>query len=127
MANTGDFIRTKLIADATILASVSVISPHWIQENTQTPYISYTLITGNPIRVKNESSFQDKELWQITVWHTNYDSAKTLLARVRTVLEGYSGTTASVVVKNIVFEGSAEDSDGKMFQVSSDFEINRVV
>lgn len=128
MANTGDMIYTKLSGDGTISASVGTrISPQWVQENSALPYISYTLVSGNPIMVKNEDSFQDKELWQITVFDDVYDTAKTLAARARIVLEGFSGTSASVVVKNIVYEGSFEASDGKVFQVSNDYEVNRVV
>ena len=128
MANTGDAIYSRLSANGTISAAVGTrISPQWVRENSALPYVSYTLISGNPIRVKNEDSFQDKELWQITVFHTNYDSAKTLAAAIRADLEGFKGTSASVVIKNIVYEGSAEDAEGKVFQVSVDFEINRVV
>ena len=127
MANTGDAIYTLLNANGTISAAVSRISPNWIQENSALPYISYTLISGNPIRVKNEDSFQDKELWSISVFDDDYDNTKTLAATARSVLEGYKGTSASVVIKNIVYEGSSEGGDGKVFQVSVDFEINRTV
>jgi len=128
MANSGDMIYAKLSADGTLSASVGTrISPQWVQENSALPYISYTLISGNPITVKNVVSFQDKELWQVTVFDDTYDTAKTLAARARVVLEGFAGTSASVVVKNIVYEGSFEASDGKVFQVSNDYEVNRVV
>ncbi len=127
MASTGDFIYSRLSADGTVSASVSNISPQWVQENTALPYVSYQLIASNPIGVKNQDSFQDKELWQISVFHTVHRSAKTLAQAIRDNLEGYAGTTASVVVKNVVYEGTSEDSDGKVFQVNVDLEINRVV
>jgi hypothetical protein len=128
MANTGDLIYSRLSANGTISALVSTrISPQWVQENSALPYISYNMIAGVGIMVKNEDTFQDKELWQINVFDTNYDQAKTLAAAVRADLEGYSGTTASVEVKNIVYEGSSENSEGRVFQVSVELEINRVL
>jgi len=128
MANTGDFIYSRLSNNATITAQTSTrISPHWVQENSTLPYISYMMISAVPITVKNEDSFQDKELWQISVFDDDYDNAKTIAATVRADLEGYSGTTASVVVKEVVYEGSAEFSEGRVFQITADFEINRTV
>ena len=128
MASSGDFIYSRLSNNATVSASVGTrISPHWIQENSELPYINYALVVGTPITVKNEDSFQDKEVWQVTVFDTDYNNAKTLAAAIRADLEGYSGTTASVVVKNVVYQGSSEDAEGKVFQVNGDFEINREV
>ena len=128
MANTGDFIYSRLSNNSNITAQVSTrISPHWVQENSPLPYVAYQMISSVPITVKDGDSFQDKELWQISSFDKDYDNAKDIAANIRADLEGYSGTAASVVVKEVVYRGSAEYSEGKVFQIDVDFEINRTV
>jgi hypothetical protein len=107
-------IRSLLVADSPVNTLVSGrVYPYMKQQGAEFPSLIYTLDSTQP--QQGIGGHLDLTRTQLTVFSvaTSYTVAKDLAAKVRTALNGYSGTEESVVIKSLVHDNdtaSIEDS-----------------
>ena len=76
-----------------------------IPANRGSQWIIYNIISSLPHNTKDGASDYDKYRFQIDSYARTYSAADTLAASVRSTLDEYSGTSESVVIDHIFFEG----------------------
>lgn len=95
----GAAIRTILTADATLTGLVSSrIYPDMPPQGTTYPCIVYMIIATDPTNTKEGVSQLDNVRLDVNIYAENYDSGVTIAERVRTLLDGYSGTSATITM-----------------------------
>jgi hypothetical protein len=72
------------------------------------PYLTVRRVGGNPAINKTEVSEVDTVFFQVTCFSETYAAAIDAQARVRTLLDFYSGTSNSIVFKKIWWTGSED-------------------
>lgn len=121
----GKVIYDLLSNDATVSAAVSTrIFPDTVPQNTEFPYVSYTVISTLPTNDKDGASQLDVVSVQVDIYSRNYSTTQDIAAACRSALDRYSGTNNSVVVDKMVFANEAagqyEQNIG-VFWVSQDY------
>jgi len=76
-----------------------------IPANRGSQWIIYNMISSLPHNTKGGASDYDKYRFQIDSYARTYSAVDTLAASVRSTLDEYSGTSESVVIDHIFFEG----------------------
>ena len=76
-----------------------------IPANRGSQWIIYNIISSLPHNTKDGASDYDKYRFQIDSYARTYSAVDTLAASVRSTLDEYSGTSESVVIDHIFFEG----------------------
>lgn len=79
------------------------------QRNGQAyPVIVFQQVNGTPMQSTNGGSPTKNTIWQLTAIGTTHAQAEDALEQARTILHGYSGTVAGVVVHHITTEDGSE-------------------
>ncbi|CAK0778999.1 conserved hypothetical protein [Gammaproteobacteria bacterium] len=101
-------IYSLLTGDAGIAAVVSTrVYPVTLPQNAVLPAIAFTRISTSRALTHDGSTQIAESSFQISCFHTNVKSAKTLAGLVRAKLHGYKGTVGSDVIQvtEVVDEG----------------------
>jgi len=91
-----------------------VIAP----QETEVPYVVYTLISSAPTDTKDGVSTVDVERWQLSLYHSTYTDLVDLCDDIRDQLDRYTGTLQGVTVDSVIF---LDEND------SYDFENERYI
>ena len=114
MAGIEASIRSILTADSDVSALVSTrVFPYMRQQGTAFPAIVYELEDTEP--QQGLDGFQSLTRCELSVTNVaeTYSGAKDLASKVRTALNGYTGTSEGVAIKSVVHDndiGIVEDS-----------------
>ena len=114
MAGIEASIRSILTADSDVSALVSTrVFPYLRQQGTAFPAIVYELEDTDP--QQGLDGFQSLTRCELSVTNVaeTYSGAKDLASKVRTALNGYTGTSEGVAIKSVVHDndiGIVEDS-----------------
>tara|TARA_R100000655_G_scaffold71369_2_gene109742 strand:+ start:347 stop:754 length:408 start_codon:yes stop_codon:yes gene_type:complete len=114
MAGIEASIRTILTSDSDVSALVSTrIFPYMRQQGTAFPAVVYELDDTEP--QQGLGGFQSLTRCQLSIENIaeTYSGAKDLASKVRSALNGYSGTSAGIAIKSLVHDndiGIVEDS-----------------
>ena len=74
-------------------------------DSTGSKWVVYHMISSNPHETKDAASTLDQYRFQLDCYGRTYSDADTLAASVRSALDHYSGTSESVVIDHIFFDG----------------------
>lgn len=114
MAGIEASIRSILTADTDVTDLVSTrVYPYMRQQGTTFPAIVYELDDTEP--QQGLDGFQSLTRCELTISQIaeTYSGAKDLASKVRTALNGYSGTSGGIAIKSLVHDndiGIVEDS-----------------
>lgn len=123
----GAAIRAILVADGTLTGLIGAkVYPNTIPPKTDFPCVAYTVLDTEPTDTKEGASELDNIRMQIDVYTLNYDDTQTIANRIRTLLDQYSGTSASENIDLCFFQGQQEgdyQADLGVFWLSQTYEI----
>ena len=90
------------------------------------PCVQYQVISTNPVNQKSRAAKSDFARIQINCFATDYKTASGVADKVRTAMEAYSGTVATIPVQYIEFMGASETIDDNasyngIYNVQMDF------
>lgn len=124
----GNAIFSLLDSDGTLDAIVgSRIYPTAATQTSSLPdnYIVYTLISSQPKDTKTGISNLDFVRIQVECYSKDRDEAVTMYERVRTILDRYEGTAASIDIESIQYQTVLEDYvwEYERYIVASDYII----
>ncbi len=109
-------IYNILINDTTLTGIVgNNIFPVIAPQETDWPFIVIINNSTTPVDVKNEVSTNDLFSFQVDMYSKNDEECQTIAARIRLLIDQYTGTSADINVRNIVFR---DEQDGEF-----DFEV----
>lgn len=100
------------------------IYPVFPPQGSAFPLIVFTLGNNDPTDQKDGSSPIDTDRLQIDIYSRTALEAETLDGYVRAALDSYSGTAATVVIREIYYTGSTApeyDQDINVYWFSSDY------
>ncbi len=128
MSLVHDAIYGILVADSTVTDEVSTrIYPVASPQETTNPCIIFDVSSQEPIYSKDGAAGVTKSFVQLDVIVNDSPREGYRIAGVvKTALDQYSGTIASVVIDNIQFDGIDDagfDSERNEYQISSGFII----
>lgn len=114
----GKVIYSVLSGDATLtgLVSGNNIYPVTPPQNTGFPFIVYTTTNTQVTDEKDGTSPIDIRTVQVDMYAKSYDAVQTIKDRVRTLLDGYSGTVSATVVQGCRME--SEDDGAYIEEVN---------
>lgn len=124
-------IYGRLSADSTLtalLSSVTSIYPEVAPQNASNPCIVYSESTAEYSDNKDGASHLDTSIIQVDVYADTIATRNTIGARVRTLLDRYSGTVNSIVVQSIqlVYSFKTYDSESRAYRQTFDFRLRQV-
>ena len=115
-----------------ILSGVAAtVAPGTIPDRRGAEWVIYNIISLVPHNTKDGASTYDKYRVQLDIYDRTYTTVDTLAASVRSTLDEYTGTAASVVIDHVFFDGEfdtvefiKEDESGELyFRRSQDYMI----
>jgi|GEM_PF-4454485 hypothetical protein len=108
-------IRSLIVNDATVNAVVSGrVYPWTHQQGADFPLIVYTLDGTEPTQGMNGHLDLTRAVLTVESIAETYSAAKDLAGKVRSVLNDYSGTSETVVIKSLVHDNDTASIDGSM-------------
>lgn len=116
----------------TLLADVNAtVYGNVVPDSPGSDWIVYTMISSVPNNTKSGASDYDQYRFQLDCYSRTPERVDTLAASVRSTLDEYAGTSESVVIDHIFFDGqydgftSIEDmeSRGDYFRRTQDYII----
>lgn len=121
-----------LSADSTLtalLASTTSIYPEVAPQNAQNPCIVYSESTPEFNDNMSGVSKLDVNVVQVDVYATTIAARNTIGARVRTLLDRYSGTTNSIKIQSIqlVFSFKTYDEISNAYRQTFDFRVRQII
>ena len=126
-----------LSADSTLtnlLASSTSIYPEIAPQNAANPCIVYSESTGEFSDTKDGVSHLDTNVIQVDVYANTIADRNLIGARVRTLLDRYSGTINSIVVQSIqviysfkTVEPNEDKNAIKVYRQTFDFKVRQIV
>lgn len=126
-----------LSADSTLtalLSSTTSIYPEAAPQSAANPCIVYSESTPEFNDTKSGVSTLDVNLIQVDVYADTISTRNTIGARVRTVLDRYSGTVNSIKVQSVqlvyshkTIEPMNDPSDKKIYRQTFDFKLRQVI
>lgn len=124
-------IYGRLSADSTLtalLATVTSIYPEVAPQNASNPCIVYSESTAEYSDNKDGASHLDTSIIQVDVYADTIAARNTIGARVRTLLDRYSGTVNTIVVQSIqlVYSFKTYDSESRAYRQTFDFRLRQV-
>lgn len=130
--NTEAAIYGILSADSTLtglLASVTSIYPEVAPQGAANPCIVYSEKTDEYTPTKSGVSKLDINTVQVDIYAATIALRNTIGARVRTVLDGYTGTVNSVNVQavDIIYSIKLYDDISLCYRQSMDFRLRQVI
>ncbi len=118
-------IYSILINDVTLTGIIgNSIFPVVASQETDWPFIVIINNSTTPTDVKGAVSTNDDFSFQVDVYSKSQDECQTIAARIRTLLDQYSGTTGGLVIGNITFRDDADgefDFDVEVFAKSLEY------
>jgi hypothetical protein len=135
--NSEAAIYGRLSADATLiamLASNTSIYPEVAPQNAANPCIVYSESTPEFSDTKDGVSHLDSNIIQVDIYAQTMAQRNTIGARVRTLLDRYSGTINSIVVQSIqlvyqhkTIEPMNDINDIKIYRQTFDFKLRQII
>ena len=121
-----------LSADSTLtalLASTTSIYPEVAPQNASNPCIVYSESTPEFNDTMSGVSKLDVNVVQVDVYATTIAARNTIGARVRTLLDRYSGTTNSIKIQSIqlVFSFKTYDEISNAYRQTFDFRVRQII
>lgn len=121
-----------LSADSTLtalLASTTSIYPEVAPQNASNPCIVYSESTPEFNDNMSGVSKLDVNVVQVDVYATTIATRNTIGARVRTLLDRYSGTTNSIKIQSIqlVFSFKTYDEISNAYRQTFDFRVRQII
>lgn len=118
----GDAIRSVLKADSTLYSLVGEkIYPVAAPQRVQIPFVVYADDGTDEKRSKDGPGNYDVKDFGFDVYAKTYDQAHTISARIRTVINGYSGTSEGIEIDYISI---SDYSDGPYIEQISAFTVS---
>lgn len=106
----GEAIYSILSNDATLTAITGTkIFPVQAPQRTAVPFIVYQENNTIPTDQKDGSAPKDQIQFQVDTYSSTYTQAHTIAARIRVLLDAYSGTVAGVTIRQMWF---SDQDDG---------------
>lgn len=96
--NVGPAIRSILLADATLSATLKEVSPLVMGQKIQLPYCVYETNAAPANIYRTGNSLTDTINLDLTVFGKNYIEVHEILRQVRTVLDGFCGIVESTKI-----------------------------
>ena len=126
--NVQEAIYTLLTGDSTLcamLSSTTAIFNEVADQETPNPCIVFTENTYKTNRTKSGVSTLDEPSLQVDIYADTAIVRNQIGARVRTVLDGYSGTVGAIKLQQIVFidQYSNYDELSEAYRTSQDYNI----
>ena len=127
----GAAINAVLAADSAVVAIVGTrIRPTIRPQDEALPAITYSLLSAERPQHYKAPSGLNMTRMEIKTWATGYDAAHSLFELVRLALDGYRGTSASIVIESVILEntrdadeGDIVDSEERFYAVVGEFAI----
>lgn len=121
----GKAIYSILSNDAGVTALVGTkIYPDIIPLGTAYPATVYSVVSTTPTNVKDGASTLDATVVQVDIYSDDYSEAQSIASAIRTALDTYSGTVATVKVDSCRFAGESTGRFGEetlIFWISQDY------
>ena len=128
MADIGEAIYSRLVADATVFGLVGTrVLPSTPIDSVQRPYITYHLVSMFPRpRAMGSDPAVVTDIYQFDLWADKSEDGTKLDDAVMAALSGWHGTEAGVTVQ-VSFHrnrGISYESDTKCHRRSIEYEIS---
>lgn len=133
--NCGAAIYGIISGDSTLtalLSATTAIFPDVAPQGTLNPCIVYSESIGEFSDTKDGTSTLDVNVVQIDIYSTTIVQRAAISARVRTLLDRYSGTSNSIVIDSIkliysvpTVESYNDTTDKKVYRQSMDFQVRQ--
>ena len=134
--NCGAAIYGILSADSTLTAMLSIataIYPDVAPQRIANPCIVYSESIGEFSDTKDGVSHLDSNMVQIDIYTSTVAQRNSISARVRTLLDRYSGTVNSIVVQSIqmvyslpTVEPYKDENDKTIYRQTMDFKLRQI-
>jgi hypothetical protein len=120
-----------LSADSTLtgyLATTTSIYPEVAPQNASNPCIVYSESTGEYNDTKSGVSALDVSVIQVDVYADTISTRNTIGARIRTLLDRYSGTVNSIKVQSVqlVYSFKTYDQVSNAYRQTFDFKLRQI-
>ena len=111
----------------TILAGVeATVAPGVIPDRRGADWVIYNMISSVPHNTKSGASDYDQYRFQLDIYSRTYSNVDTLAASVRSTLDDYSGTSESVVIDRVFFDGEFDTVELKDEDESKELYFRRM-
>ena len=113
-------IMTRLLADAPLTTIVgNKIYPVVAEQDVRRPYVTVRRTGVAPTIVKNQNSDKDEVVFNIAAYDDTYKKCIDILAAVRTVIDGFQGTSNGINFLNTWYTVSEDlfDKDDNTYIV----------
>jgi len=104
------------------------IFPVQAPKNTNAPFVVYRINNTEPTQQKDGASPIDQEQVQVDTYAKTYTGAHSIATAIRSALDDYSGTAASIVIRHIWFEDQDDGDfteDLGFYAISQIYEVKR--
>jgi hypothetical protein len=121
------FIHSILTSDASVQALVNGrVWPMRAEQAEGWPFVTYQVIDGQPSNTDKGTSGLDYDTYQVSCFAETYRGVNDLSEKVRTALDGYSGTVDGVKIGHCFYEDKNDlfDEDGEKPGRALDFEFH---
>jgi len=126
-------IRSRLTSQSSVTDLVSTrIYPQAAPQGASLPYVIYD-VGSSPVEAMSGHTGLTYANFSLSCYATTYASVKEITEQVRLVLDGWSGTSESVLVKSVIHNNSNDvygtPKDGSsmgIFQVNSSYSVGFV-
>ena len=120
----GEVIYSILSNDATLAAIVGAkIFPVQAPQRTAIPFITYRENNTIPTDQKDGAAPKDQIQLQVDSYATTYTQAHTISARIRTLLDAYTGTAQGVTIRQMWF---SDQDDGDYIEDMGFYGVSQV-
>jgi hypothetical protein len=99
-----------------LLNSTVATHPLIAPQNTQTPYLIYSILSIDPDDTKQTTSMADTVTVLLMVYEDTIGGAATRANSIRTILDGYAGTSGGVTVNSITYVNESDDYDEELMK-----------
>jgi hypothetical protein len=117
-------IYSILTGDSDVSALVGTrVYPVNIPQNPTYPLVSFSRVSGNRVASMSGASSISMPRFEIGCFADTYSAVKTLAGKVRSVLFGYSGTIAGVIVYSVLLESDTDNYQEGIdkYMISNDY------
>lgn len=103
----------------------SRIYPTTLPDKPKLPAVTYIRITGPRVHTMGSDPGLQYPLFQVSAWSRSYPVALAVAEQVRKALQDFSGTVATIVIQDIIFEGDSQlyEPDTKNHQAIGEYTI----
>ncbi len=126
-------IRSRLTSQSSVTDLVSTrIYPQAAPQGASLPYVIYD-VGSNPVEAMSGHAGLTYASFSISCYATTYASVKEISEKIRLALDGWSGTSETVLVRSVIHNNSNDvygnPKDGSsmgIFQVNSSYQVGFV-